>query len=64
MKFSTIILLVLDALIVLGLLGVVINQIRAGSFSDKFWIGIAGMLAFGYCGWYLFKYTGKSKNNF
>ncbi|KJU75176.1 hypothetical protein AH70_08270 [Pediococcus damnosus LMG 28219] len=55
MKIWTIILLVLDTLIILGLIGVVINQIRQGDFSDKFWIGIAGAAAFTYCGNYLLK---------
>ncbi len=60
MKISTIILLVFDIFIILGLLGVVVNQIRQGSFSDRLWIGIAGILAFGYCGWYLLQYSRKT----
>ena len=36
MKISTIILLILDALIILGLVNVVINQIRQGDLSDRF----------------------------
>ncbi|WPC21484.1 hypothetical protein SIN07_01550 [Pediococcus inopinatus] len=61
MKFSTVILLILDGLIVLGLIGVVINQIRQGDFSDKFWIGIVGAVAFGYCGNYLLKVSKNTK---
>jgi len=57
MKISTIILLILDALIILGLVGVVINQIRQGDLSDRFWIGLAGIIAFGYFWQYLFKYS-------
>ncbi|WP_412988922.1 hypothetical protein ACLJJ6_08375 [Pediococcus siamensis] len=56
MKFSTIILLGLDILIIIGLIGVVINQIIQGSLSDRFWVGILGILAFGYTGAYLYKY--------